>query len=454
MIKWLIQNNLNKRDILMKPALGLIEACNLIESGQLSVNQYLEECVARADELEPSINAFTTRATLSTLIKEIHPGPLMGIPVVVKDLINTKDFVTSYGSPIYENHVPTEDAEIVKQVRQLGGVIFGKTVTTEFAWRTPGKTSNPWNIGHTPGGSSSGSAAAVASGIAPLGLGSQTAGSIIRPATYCGVVGYKASFGTVPRQGVHPVSGSLDHVGFFTRSVADAAYAFNLLRNTSTTADEEYVVGEIEIKPIGEILDKRMPHIAVLKTPFDELLSEEQKNVIAAASASLVNSGATVETLELPAHYWDGIEALAVLMSCEAAIVHEKHLTQFPQLISADIKELVQKGNAYSAIDYIKAKNLQKQLRSSISQYFGRFDAILASAATGEAPKGLEFTGNPIFCSLWSFIGTPAIALPFSKSHNGLPLGVQLIGNFLDDQKLINVAAFAEDSFKNKVLIG
>lgn len=432
----------------MKPALGLIEACNLIASKQLSANDYLKECVARADELEPTINAFTVRAPLEKLIQELHPGPLMGIPVVVKDLIDTKDFVTSYGSPIYKNHTPAEDAQIVDQVRKLGGVILGKTVTTEFAWRTPGKTSNPWNLAHTPGGSSSGSAAAVASGIAPLGLGSQTAGSIIRPATYCGVVGYKASFGTVPRLGVHPVSSSLDHVGFFTRSVADAAFAFNLLKNTSVTEEDDLVIDELVIKPIGEILHQRTPHIAVLKTPFDDLLSDEQSAAMKAACISLEKSGATTEVLELPTYYWDGIEALAVLMSCEAAIVHEQHLAQHPELISADIKELVQKGNAYSAPDYIKAKNLQQRLRKSIGEVFTHFDAILAPAATGEAPKGLEFTGNPIFCSLWSLIGTPAIAIPFTKSQNGLPLGVQLIGDVLDDQKLINIAAFAEDSFR------
>ena len=432
----------------MKPALGLIEACNLIANQQLSVNEYLGDCVARADELEPSINAFTVRATLEKLIKEVHPGPLMGIPVVVKDLINTRDFVTSYGSPIYQNHIPADDAQIVKQVRKLGGVIFGKTVTTEFAWRTPGKTRNPWNLAHTPGGSSSGSAAAVAGGISPLGLGSQTAGSIIRPATYCGVVGYKASFGTVPRIGVHPVSNSLDHVGFFTRSVADAAHAFNLLKNTCIREDDDRVIRDLNIQPIRDALEQRMPHIAVLKTPFDDLLSNEQVNVMRAARASLEKSGATVQIIELPSHYWEGIEALAVLMSCEAAVVHEQHLEKYPDLVSIDIRELVEKGNAYSAPDYIKAKNLQQRLRAAIGEVFSQFDAILAPAATGEAPKGLEFTGNPIFCSLWSFIGTPALALPFSRSQNGLPLGIQLIGNFLEDQKLINIAAFAEDSFK------
>ena len=372
----------------------------------------------------------------------------MGIPVAVKDLIATQDFVTTNGSPIYRDFTPAEDASIVQKVKKLGGVVFGKTVTTEFAWRHAGPTTNPWNSAHTPGGSSSGSAAAVAGGIVPLALGSQTAGSIIRPATFCGIVGFKASFGAVPRAGVHPVSDSLDHIGFLTRSVKDAVYAFNLLRNTTADEDNAIVLPELIISPISEVLGNQKPHIAILQTPFDDLLSNEQKDTMQTAIRLLKASGASIEELTLPQTYWDGIEALAVLMACEAAVVHEKHLKQFPDLLGADMKELIQKGMAYSANDYIKAKNLQMKLRRGIGEYFQRFDAILTAAATGEAPEGLDFTGNPIFCSLWSFIGTPAIALPVNKSRNGLPLGIQLIGNYKEDEKLVNMAAFAEECFK------
>jgi Asp-tRNA(Asn)/Glu-tRNA(Gln) amidotransferase A subunit family amidase len=152
--------------------------------------------------------------------------------------------------------------------------------------------------------------------------------------------------------------------------------------------------------------------------------------------------------MTLPQAYWDGIEALAVLMACEAAVVHEKHLENFPEFLGSDIKELIEKGRSYSANDYRQAKNLQAELRLSISDYFQKFDAILAAPATGEAPEGLSFTGNPIFCSLWSFIGTPAIAIPVRKSSNGLPLGIQLIGNYQEDEKLLNIAEFAEKCFK------
>ena len=432
----------------MKSALGLIDACELIQSKQLSPDDFLAQCAARADEVEPTLKAFTVRATLSELQHQSGPGPLMGIPIAVKDIIATKDFVTTNGSPIYKHFTPSEDARIVQKIRSLGGSIFGKTVTTEFAWRHPGATTNPWNSGHTPGGSSSGSAAAVASGIVPMALGSQTAGSIIRPASFCGIVGYKATFGAVPRAGAFPVSGSLDHIGFFTRSVKDAVYAFNLLRNTELNEEDAIIIPELSILPISTLLNGRMPRIAVLRTPFDELLSAEQVNTVKVASTCLSNAGASIEELTLPQHYWDGIEALAVLMSCEAAVIHEQHLLQSRDLLSKDIIELTDKGNACPASVYIKARDLQKELRTSIGNYFEHFDVIMAAPAPGEAPKGLDFTGNPIFCSLWTFIGTPAIALPINRSSNKLPLGIQLIGNYREDEKLLSIAAFAESCFK------
>lgn len=429
----------------MKTTQNLLQTCEQIQKGQLKVDDYLAQCVARADQVEFRLKSFTVRASLEELRKQSSPGPLMGIPVAIKDIIATRDFVTTNGSPIYKEFLPSEDAEIVKKIRNLGGIIFGKSVTTEFAWRHAGATTNPWNGDHTPGGSSSGSAAAVAAGIVPLGLGSQTAGSIIRPASFCGIVGYKASFGAVPRKGAHPVSDSLDHIGFFTRSVSDARHAFNLLRNTVAEEADSIVIPELLAKAPAN----HQARIAILKTPFDELLSQEQVKTVETAEMLMRASGASTDYITLPQFYWDGIEALAVLMACEAAVVHEKHLEKFPELLSMDMKELINKGKAYSTSDYIRAKNLQKQLRLSIVEYFQKFDAILAAPATGEAPKGLSFTGNPIFCSLWTFIGTPAIGLPVGKSSNGLPLGIQLIGNYREDEKLLNLAEFAEACFKS-----
>ena len=352
----------------MKSALGLVEACKLIQNKQLTAEEFLEQCVERANQIEPIIKAFTVRAALSTLQQQSGAGPLMGIPVAVKDLIATQDFVTTNGSPIYRDFTPAEDASIVQKVKKLGGVVFGKTVTTEFAWRHAGPTTNPWNSAHTPGGSSSGSAAAVAGGIVPLALGSQTAGSIIRPAAFCGIVGFKASFGAVPRAGVHPVSDSLDHIGFLTRSVKDAVYAFNLLRNTTADEDNAIILPELIISPISEALGNQKPHIAILQTPFDDLLSNEQKDTMQTAIRLLKASGASIEDLTLPQIYWDGIEALAVLMACEAAVVHEKHLKQFPDLLGADMKELIINVNVVEKEDlniwmHMKDGNLMKKLK-------------------------------------------------------------------------------------------
>lgn len=436
--------------LMKKPFIGLVEACELIERKQLTIQTYLSQCVGRADDLESTLKAFTVRSPLLKMLHESGAGPLKGIPVAIKDILATKDFVTTNGSPIYGNYIPMEDAPIVQKIRALGGVVFGKTVTTEFAWKHPGATTNPWNRGHTPGGSSSGSAAAVASGIVPLAIGSQTVGSIVRPASFCGVVGFKASFGAVPRAGAHPVSGSLDHIGFFTRSVKDIVYAFNLLKNISPSEEDAIVIEDVSLKPLEKYTDNRRLRIALLKTPFDDLLSQEQSDVLQSVANNLKSEGASVEDYTLPDGYWDGIQALHILMACEAAVIHEHHFEKYPELMSTHMKELVQKGNNHTASEYIKAKKLQQRLRQSIGEIFERFDVILSAPATGEAPKGLDFTGNPIFCALWSFIGTPAIALPVTKSAKGLPLGIQLIGNYRDDEKLLNIAAFVEASIEKR----
>lgn len=436
---------------MIKNVLGLIEATQSIDGQQINAEDYLAECVADAEALEPFLEAFTVRATLEQLLNEIKLGPLMGIPVAVKDIVATEDFVTSYGSPIYRDNIPKEDASVVKKIRALGGVIFGKTVTTEFAWRNPGPTTNPWNSSHTPGGSSSGSAAAVAAGIVPLALGSQTVGSIIRPAAFCGIVGFKPSFGALSLTGVHPVVHSLDHLGFFTRSVQDAAYAFHLLRDDDDhhgqSIAQPYITANLRIQ--SQHLDTQSPRIALLETPFDDQLSKEQHDLLETASTLLRSAGATLEKLTLPQTYWDGIDALHIMMAYEAAMVHEDHLRKYPDLVGADIRELVIKGKSYSNSQYAATQNLQKALRLSMDEIFDRHDVILCAPAIGEAPKGLGNTGNPIFCALWSFIGAPAITLPISRSLNGLPLGIQLIGNYRGDEKLLHIAALAEAALKN-----
>lgn len=430
----------------MKNTIGLTEACNLISADQLKPIDLLQACVTTANEVEPVLKAFVSRASLDSMAQQIKVGPLSGIPIAVKDIIDTVDLPTTNGSPIYKGKTPAEDAAIVKKIRSLGGIIFGKSVTTEFAWRNPGPTTNPVNAEYTPGGSSSGSAASVGAGIVPLALGSQTQGSIIRPAAYCGVVGFKASYGAVSKQGAHALSYSLDHIGFFTRSVDDMAFAFNHLKNSDSSDPELIVIPDLVLgaKRGLPILDK--PTIALLETPLDHMMSDEQKQALNSAAQKLEESGAIVQKLSLPQKYWDAIHSMNLILESEAAEIHAHHAEHVNDLLSIHIQELVARGLKHSAPAYVAARFLQKKLRNSIAAYFDDFDAFLMAPASGEAPMSQVSTGDPIFCALWSFLGTPSITIPAGKSKNGLPLGIQLIGNYRCDAKLLSAAKFSESA--------
>ena len=421
----------------MSAHLGLIEACRLIQSKALDEKKYLQDCYDLADLLEPQLKAFVTRSTIDALQKSIHPGALSAIPVGIKDIISTKDLLTTNGSVIYQNNFPKENAPIVEKLFNLGGVLFGKTVSTEFAYRKSGPTKNPWNHQHTPGGSSSGSAAAVAAGIVPLAIGTQTQGSVIRPAAFCGVVGFKPSFGILPIEGIFPFSGSLDHVGLFTRSVDDVAYAFDLLQHTSAQAND-HVKPELDL--YQELATNPNPRLAYLKTPFDHFISQEQALAIQHAISKLRSEGVIVDEVELPALFWDSLHSMTTLMFYEAAVVHQHHVKEFKHLLSEHIQNLVTQGQAITAIEYANAKNTQSQMRQSVVPYLSQYDALLTIPANGEAPLGLSSTGDPMFCSLWSFLGLPAITMPIAKSRNNLPLGLQLVGKMAQDQLLLQTA--------------
>jgi len=417
---------------------GLIEATQQIGNGQLDPKNLIEQSFNLANQVEPKLKAFVTRGALEDLKKSIQPGPLSGIPVGIKDIINTVDFVTTNGSPIYAQHQPKADAPIVQKIRSLGGVIFGKTVTTQFAWKTPGPTVNPHNEEHTPGGSSSGSAAAVAAGIVPLALGTQTVGSVVRPAAFCGVVGFKPSFGAINKEGTHPLSYSLDHIGFFTRSVDDAAYAYELLKNNDEPS--------LNLNSSKAITPLRQPKIAFIRTPFDGLMSQEQVQLMESVVEKLKKAGATVQAIDLPAKYWGGVKQLHTIMAYEAAQIHKDHMLNKQDLLCQNIKELVSAGLQVSDDQYQRAIATQSKLRKEIAEVFKDYDVLLCAPATGEAPKGLGSTGDPSFCALGSFLGIPAINIPAGKSKQGLPLGAQLMGNYKADGVLLSAAKFLEGS--------
>lgn len=422
---------------------GLLEACRAFKAGDLDRGQYMRDCAARADEYEPWLKAFVYRASPAELAIGAQ-GPLSGIPVGVKDIIATAGMSTTNGSPIFRNYVPMEDAAIVATIKRLGGTVFGKTVTTEFAFRHPGPTANPWNPAHTPGGSSSGSAAAVGAGIVPLALGTQTMGSIVRPAAYCGVVGFKASFGAVNREGVHPLSASLDHVGFMTRSVDDVAYAYTLLGDPGFGMADGTDLAAFRFDIDAGLAPLASPRLAVVRMPHWERVGAEQNAVLDRTIDTLRKAGAHVEELPLPEVGAPALAALNRILATEAAAIYEGLASRHPDGASAPLKALVAEGKAIPAAEYIGARREQLQWRREISAKLAGFDAILTVPAAGEAPEGLAYTGDASFCAPWTFLGFPALTVPVARSAKGLPLGVQLVGAYGHDIPALRVAKWVE----------
>ncbi|WNC95429.1 amidase (plasmid) [Paraburkholderia sp. FT54] len=401
----------------------------------------LSAAKARADELEPWLRAFTSRADNYDVDAAVN-GPLAGLPVGIKDLIDTRDMPTAYGSPVYRGHQPSADARIVESIRQAGGVVFGKTVTTEFAWREPGPTVNPWNRLHTPGGSSSGSAAAVAAGIVPLALGTQTVGSVIRPAAYCGVVGYKPSFGKVSRDGVHPLSGSLDHVGFFAQTVEGVALAHAL-----------FVEHRSEVLASLEAWTAWFPanapaRLGVLRTPFWDRVQPAQKENFDASLERLRAAGAVLVELEYGADMQAMVDAVQVIACVEAHRAIGPIAAGHGELVSEHMHRLIAAGAATPAAEYEAAIALQARLRRESKTLLAGCEALVTLSAPGEAPAGLSDTGDGIFCAPWSLTGSPAVTVPSGRTANGLPLAFQVVGEFGADLSTLQIAAWVESQLQ------
>ena len=380
-----------------------------------------------ADRLEPWLHAFVHRPAM---LAEASRGPLRGMPVGVKDIIDTGDMPTCCGSPLLEGRRPDADAAIVSRLRALGAIMFGKTVTTEFAWRHPGPTVNPYRRTHTPGGSSSGSAAAVAAGIVPLALGTQTVGSIIRPAAFCGVVGFKPTHGTLPTAGVHPFSPSLDHVGLFARRVETVAHAFRHLVRSPEAAMIEAAMIEA-------------PRLLLVR-PREDAVSGPQRAVRDDAARLLGDAGATVSERTLPPAFDRVRDWLGAVLAFEAAAQFGAMVDRHPDRTSAWLQRIVAEGRSIEPATYDEAREAQALLRAATHDALAGFDALLMVPAPGEAPAGLDDTGDATFCAPWSFAGVPALTLPAGWSPNGLPLGLQLVGDGGTDARLLEVGSWAE----------
>ena len=421
---------------------GLLELLRLFRGNQTAADHYATACLEKARDIEPTLKAFEVLPSDTTR----RPGPLSGIPVGIKDIIATSDMVTTNGSPIYRDHVPAADAWVVERLRNLGATIFGKTVSTEFAWRQPGPTVNPWNSQHTPGGSSSGSAAAVAAGIVPLALGSQTLGSVVRPAAFNGVVGFKPSFGAIPRIGVHHLSPSLDHIGFFARRVDDVAFALSKLVGSSDRDRHGRPLPPFNVDIDQGVPPLNKPRLAVVRFAKWAKAEPEQQQVFDAAITTLRNAGAIVEELELAEIDTTNWNAINIILAGEAAVIFADLVARYPDRSSDHLKSLVETGKSHSATDYLAAKALQDRLREAFTAEIARFDAVLTLPAFGEAPKGLSYTGDAEYCAPWTLLGVPALSLPAGFGKNGLPLGIQIVGPYREDYRTLRVAKWVEDA--------
>lgn len=413
----------------MKPLheLTATEAAAAIAQGTLSSEALVSACLERIRAREDSVGAWEyfdpEQALAQAGARDRGPvqGPLHGVPIGIKDLIDTADMPTTYGSPIYTNYRPKADAACVALLRAAGAVILGKTVTTEFAMFTPGKTANPHNLQHTPGGSSSGSAAAVADAMVPLALGSQTAGSIIRPAAFCGVVGYKPTHGQFALAGIKALSQTLDTLGGMARSVADMA----LLRAA-------FVGGPTQLAALA-----RPPRIGLCHTPQASYATNATREALESAGRQLAAAGAAVRELELPAEFTPLATAQETIQVFEGARCCAYELTTHRQQLSQKLLDLLAPAERIAYAEYADAIALAETCRRKLETVFTTYDVLLVPSAQGEAPAGLDATGNPIFNRMWTLLHTPAVNLPRYTGPNGLPVGVQVIGPIgMDDQLL------------------
>src|SRR5215469_5519291 len=423
-----------------KAGSGVLDLLRQFRKDEAAADRYAAACLEKARAIEPKLGAFEV---LPSDTKR-RPGPLSGVPIAIKDIIATSDMPTTNGSPIYKGHIPAEDAWVVERLRQLGATIFGKTVSTEFAWRQPGPTVNPWNSAHTPGGSSSGSAAAVAAGLVPLALGTQTLGSVIRPAAFNGIVGFKPSYGAIPRIGVHPLSPSLDHVGFFARRVDDVALALSLLAATSDRDPHGRPVPAFQVEIERGIEPLTNPRLGVVRFDKWSRVEAEQQKTLDAAIEKLRAAGAVVEELVLAELDHVNWQAILTILESEGALLFGELIARYPDRTSDHLKSLVTNGRAVSAADYLAAKAQQETRRRALGAEMKGFDAILTLPAFGEAPRGLHYTGDAEYCAPWTLLGAPAITLPAGFGKNGLPLGVQIVGAYRSDLRLLAAAKWIE----------
>ncbi len=411
--------------------LSVLDLVLQIETGTLTPRAVVDLCAGAIAEREASIGAFVALDLEAARERAdaFASLPLRGLPVGIKDIYDTADFPTEYGSPIYAGHQPKADAAMVALVRRAGGVVIGKTVTTEFASLEPARTRNPRNLAHTPGGSSSGSAAAVAAGMVPIALGSQTGGSVIRPAAYCGVAGFKPSFRLMPTVGMKCFSWSLDTVGVFAAGVADVAFAAAAISGRDLRVDRA--------KPSA-------PRIALVRTPFWPEASADMQAALARAAQAAAAAGAQVRELDLPPLFEAATQAHGTIQDHEAYRALADEIDRHRDRLGPILREQLVNAATISPEAYDDARRLARQARRAFVELMSETDVILTPSAPGAAPHGLGSTGKPTFNRLWTLLGAPCVNVPGLFDSAGLPLGIQIVGRFARDRLALEAAAFLQ----------
>jgi Asp-tRNA(Asn)/Glu-tRNA(Gln) amidotransferase A subunit family amidase len=423
------------RGALAVPALNALSATEVVQgiaAQKFTAEAVVRDCLERIAAREPTIHAFANIDAELALrqARELDRGPirgaLHGVPIGVKDVIDTADLPTEMGSPIYRGHRAACDAACVALARAVGAIILGKTVTAEFAGMTPGPTANPHNPAHTPGGSSSGSAAAVTDLMLPAAFGTQTGGSVLRPAAYCGVIGYKPTYNAFNRAGLKFAAESLDTIGLIARSIDDIELITSVL------------LGD---RPDAPASTRKAPSIGLCRTPLWDTAQPETKFAVEDAAARLAVAGAPMREVVLPADF-AGLKTAAreTINSYERSKSMAAEWASHRDLISEKLRRCIALGLEMPYQDYLAAITLGENCRARLDGVFDRFDVLLAPCVTGEAPKGLGTTGDPAFQAIWTILHVPAMTLPTHRGPNGLPVGIQLVARRHDDRRLFACA--------------
>lgn len=410
------------------PVSGLALARD-IEAGRITPAAAIEAAIAAIEAHDERLAAFVATDFPGARAASGTQGPLRGLAIGVKDIFDTADMPTTMGSPLYAGHRPVADAPAVAMAKRAGGAIVGKTVTTEFAYLDPGPTRNPVKLDHTPGGSSSGSAAAVGAGLIPLAFGTQTGGSVVRPAAYCGVAGFKPSFRLLPTVGVKCFSWSLDTVGLFGAGVADVAFFAEGLTGRDLRVDRR---------------EPGPPCIGIARTHLWHEASGEMRDAVETAARRAEVAGARVVDLDLPGLFADAFCAHQAIQDFQAAQALAWEYDRHADRLSPLLRETLALGRTVTPDDYDRARRVARLARLALKDVFADVDVLLTPSAPGAAPEGLGSTGTSIFNRLWTLMGTPTVNVPGLTGHHGLPLGIQIVAPFGRDRACLEAALFLE----------